>query len=142
MVEADTQWVWGVNTRAELAEHERMAQSMLRDAAMEQGVTMIDPNSVTLSWDTKFGQDIVVEPSVVFGAGVNIDDNVTIYAFSYIEGAHIKQGAEIGPYARIRPRSVIGEGAVVGNFIEVNRSELKDGAKAKACFVFRRFRYW
>jgi len=98
---------------------------------MEQGVTFIDPVSVTLAHDTKFGQDIVIEPHVVFGTGVSVADNVTIYAFCHIEGAKIEAGAEIGPFARIRPKSVIGEKASVGNFIEVNRSTLKAGAKAK-----------
>ena len=131
VVEADAQWVWGVNTRAELAEHERMAQTMLREQAMAAGVTMIDSNTVTLSWDTKFGQDVVVEPNVIFGTGVTVEDNVTIHGFSHLEGVHIKKAAEIGPFARIRPKSEIGEGAVVGNFIEVNRSKLEAGAKSK-----------
>jgi len=122
---------WGINTRVELAMHEILAQDMLCTAAMENGVTMIDPLSVTLSWDTKFGQDVVVEPHVVFGPGVVVEDNVTIYAFSHIEGAKIKKGAEVGPFARIRPKSVIEEKASVGNFIEINRSTIKAGAKAK-----------
>lgn len=122
---------WGINTRAELAEHEYIAQSILRDIAMENGVTMIDPQTVTLSWDTEFGQDIVIEPNVVIGRGVDIQDSVKIRAFSHIEGAHIKQGAKIGPFARIRPQSVVGEGASVGNFAEINRSTLEAGAKSK-----------
>jgi len=122
---------WGINTRVELAMHEILAQDMLCTAAMENGVTMIDPFSVTLSWDTKFGQDVVIEPHVVFGPGVVVEDNVTIYAFSHIEGAKIKKGAEVGPFARIRPKSVIEEKASVGNFIEINRSTIKAGAKAK-----------
>ncbi|MEZ5902467.1 MAG: bifunctional UDP-N-acetylglucosamine diphosphorylase/glucosamine-1-phosphate N-acetyltransferase GlmU [Alphaproteobacteria bacterium] len=122
---------WGINTRVELATHEILAQDMLCTAAMENGVTMIDPLSVTLSWDTKFGQDVVIEPHVVFGPGVVVEDNVTIYAFSHIEGAKIKKSAEVGPFARIRPKSVIEEKASVGNFIEINRSTIKAGAKAK-----------
>lgn len=122
---------WGINTRAELAEHEYIAQVMLRTIAMDAGVTMIDPDTVTLSWDTDFGQDVVIEPNVVFGPWTSVGDNVTIYAFSHIEGAIIENGASIGPFARIRPKSVIGKDASVGNFIEVNRSEFKEGAKAK-----------
>lgn len=128
-LEVDTGW--GVNNRSELADHEYTAQAMLREEAMAAGVTMIDPDTVTLSWDTEFGQDIVIEPNVVFGPGVFVGDNVTIHAFSHIEGAIIEAGAEVGPFARIRPKSVIGEGASVGNFIEVNRSAIKAGAKAK-----------
>lgn len=122
---------WGINTRAELAEHEMMAQDMLVTEAMENGVTFLDPSSVTISWDTEFANDVVVEPNVFFGAGVSIGQNVTIHAFSYLEGAEIHSGVEIGPFARIRPKSVIEEGACVGNFIEVNRSTFKKGAKSK-----------
>ncbi len=122
---------WGVNTRVELAMHEILAQDMLCTQAMENGVTMMDPMSVSLSWDTKFGQDVTLEPHIVIGEGVEIGDDVTIYAFSHIEGAKIENGAKIGPFARIRPKSIIEEKASVGNFIEVNRSTLKAGAKAK-----------
>lgn len=122
---------WGINTRNELAEHELVAQIFLRDAAMENGVTMIDPESVTLSWDTEFGEDILIEPNVFIGSWVHIDDGAIIRAFSHIEGAIIEKGAEIGPFARIRPKSVIGENASVGNFIEVNRSTFAANAKAK-----------
>jgi len=122
---------WGINTRIELAEHEYVAQAMLRHMAMEDGVTMVDPDTVTMCWDTDFGQDVVIEPNVVFGPWTSIGDHVTIHAFSHIEGAIIESGASIGPFARIRPKSVIGKDASVGNFIEVNRSEFKEGAKAK-----------
>ena len=122
---------WGINTRIELAGHEMLAQDMLCAQAMENGATLMDPSSVTLSWDTKFGKDVVVEPHVVFGTGVSIADNVTIYAFSHITGAKIEEGAEVGPFARIRPKSVIESKASIGNFIEVNRSTIKAGAKAK-----------
>ncbi len=122
---------WGVNTRLELAEHEYAAQSILRQQAMEAGVSMVDPATVYLSWDTEFGEDVVIAPNVVIGPLTCIEDNVTIHAFSHIEGAIIEQNAEIGPFARIRPKSVIGKAASVGNFTEVNRSTLKEGAKAK-----------
>ncbi len=122
---------WGINNRFQLAEHEVYAQEILRKDAMMGGVTFVDPNSVTLSWDTEFGQDILIERNVYIGPWTSIEDNVTIHAFSYIEGAILEDGAEVGPYARIRPKSIIGAGAVVGNFIEVNRSHVKPGAKAK-----------
>lgn len=127
----ETDISWGINNRAELAEHEYMAQAALREEIMTGGVTMIDPDSVTLSWDTEFGEDVTIEPHVYLGEGVRIADGVTIHAFSYIEGAEIEEGAEIGPFARIRPKSVIGEGASIGNFIEVNRSIIEKNAKAK-----------
>ncbi len=129
--ETELECGWGINTRAELAMHEVFAQDMLRTDAMENGVTMIDPATVTLAWDTQLGQDVLIEPNVVFGAGVEVEDNVTIFAFSHIAGAKIKRNAEVGPFARIRPKSLIEEGASIGNFIEVNRSTLKAGAKAK-----------
>ena len=122
---------WGINTRAELAEHEFAAQQYLREIAMEHGVTMIDPNTVYLSWDTEFGRDVLIEPNVFIGTWVHIDDGAVIHAFSHIEGAIVEKGAEIGPFARIRPKSVIGEKASVGNFIEVNRSTIEPRAKAK-----------
>jgi bifunctional UDP-N-acetylglucosamine pyrophosphorylase/glucosamine-1-phosphate N-acetyltransferase len=127
----DVKISWGINNRVQLAAHEKLAQQRLRQSAMESGVTMIDPETVTLSWDTEFGKDVVIEPNVFIGPWSSIEDNVTIHAFSYIEGAIIEDGAEVGPYARIRPKSVICEGASVGNFIEVNRSVIKAGAKAK-----------
>ncbi len=131
VVEADAQWVWGINTRSELAEHERMAQTMLRNKAMENGATLIDPNTVYLSADTKIGKDVVIEPNVYFGSGVSVGDHTVIHAFSHIKGAQIEANVEIGPFARIRPKSVLKQGVVVGNFIEVNRSVMGAGAKSK-----------
>lgn len=131
VVEADAQWVWGVNTRSELAEHERMAQTMLRDKVMQGGVTLIDPNTVYLSADTKIGADVVIEPNVYFGKGVTVGEGTVIHAFSHIEGADIESNVEIGPFARIRPKSTLKTGSVVGNFIEVNRSIIGAGSKSK-----------
>ena len=121
----------GVNTRAQLAELEEYAQTVLRHTAMDRGVTLLDPKTVHLSWDTEIGQDVVIGQNVVLGPGVAIEQDAEILPFSHIEGATIKRGASVGPYARIRPKSVIGEGASVGNFIEVNRSTLQSGVKAK-----------
>ena len=122
--------VWGVNTRSELAAHEKIAQTTLRQRAMEGGATLIDPETVTFSWDTHIGQDVLIEPHVIFGTDVTIDDDAKIFGFSSIEGAYIKAGALIGPFARIRPQSTIGRGAKVGTFVEVNRTTIKRGAKA------------
>lgn len=121
----------GVNSRAQLAELENFAQTVLRHDAMDRGVTLLDPQSVYLSWDIKIGKDVTIGQNVVIGSGVEIDDDVTIHAFSHIEGAKIKSGATVGPFARIRPKSVLEENVSVGNFIEVNRSTLKSGAKSK-----------
>ncbi len=121
----------GVNSRAELAVLESKIQDRLRARAMEGGATLIDPASTFLSFDTKIGQDVVIEPNVVLGPGVTIGDHVCLYAFTHIEQANIESGAEIGPFARIRPKSSVGEGAVIGNFCEVNRSHIEAGAKSK-----------
>lgn len=120
----------GVNSRADLAGLERMVQNSLRLRAMEQGATLLDPDTVWLSWDTSFGQDVVVEPHVWFGPGVTVADNVHIKAFSHIEGAGIATGATIGPFARLRPGTIIGTDARVGNFVEIKNATLGAGAKA------------
>lgn len=129
VVESDVQWVWGINTRAELAEHERMAQVMLRNKAMENGATLVDPNTVYFSYDTEFGQDVVIEPHVVFGPKVKIADNAIIHSFSHLEGVSVGNGAQVGPYARLRPGTELKDNAKVGNFVEVKNTLIEDGAK-------------
>lgn len=130
VVETDVQWVWGINTRAELAEHERMAQVMLREKAMANGVTFIDPNTVTLSFDTEIGRDVVVEPNVFFGPGVKVADNVAIHGFSHLENVTIEKGASIGPFARLRGGAQLKENVKIGNFVEIKNSVIEAGAKA------------
>lgn len=130
VVETDVQWVWGINTRAELSEHERMAQMRLRDRAMAGGATLIDPNTIYLAFDTVLGKDVVVEPNVFFGRGVRVEDGVIIHAFSHLQDVLIKAGASIGPFARIRGDALIGTNAKIGNFVEVKKSNIGDGAKA------------
>jgi len=120
----------GVNSRAELAALEEDWQSRRRWQALEQGATLIDPESVWFSADTELGRDCTIEPHVVFGPGVKIADGATIRAFSHIEGAVIATGCEVGPFARLRPGTVLGEGAKVGNFVEVKKAEIGAGAKA------------
>ena len=120
----------GVNSRAELAHLELDWQRRRREEALEQGATLIDPESVWFSADTKLGRDCTIEPHVVFGPGVQIADGATIRAFSHIEGAIIATACEVGPFARLRPGAVLGEGAKVGNFVEVKKSNLGKGAKA------------
>lgn len=130
VVETDVQWVWGINTRAELAEHERMAQVRLRDKVMANGATLIDPNTVTMAFDTMIGEDVVIEPNVVFGKGVKVGSNVTIHAFTHLEDVTIESGAAIGPFARIRGGASIGEKAKIGNFVEIKKSYIGKGSKA------------
>jgi len=128
-VECDADDVMGVNSRTELAAAEAMMQRRLRARAMEQGVTMADPNSVYFAHDTVLGADVVLEPSVIFGPGVTVGDGAVIRAFSHLEDTMIGAGAAIGPYARLRPGAKIGAGAKIGNFVEVKNTDIGKGAK-------------
>ncbi|MEO5808919.1 MAG: bifunctional UDP-N-acetylglucosamine diphosphorylase/glucosamine-1-phosphate N-acetyltransferase GlmU [Sphingomicrobium sp.] len=120
----------GVNSRAELAHLELDWQRRRREEALDQGATLIDPESVWFSADTELGRDCTIEPHVVFGRGVSIADGATIRAFSHIEGATIASGCEVGPFARLRPGTVLEGGAKVGNFVEIKQARLGEGAKA------------
>ncbi|MEM7619572.1 MAG: bifunctional UDP-N-acetylglucosamine diphosphorylase/glucosamine-1-phosphate N-acetyltransferase GlmU [Pseudomonadota bacterium] len=123
------QEVLGVNSRAQLAVAENVLQRHLRQQIMENGVTLIAPETVFLSYDTSIGRDTLIEPNVVFHTGVCVDENVHIRAFSYFENCHIQNNCIIGPYARIRPESVIGSDAKVGNFVEIKKAVVDQGAK-------------
>jgi bifunctional UDP-N-acetylglucosamine pyrophosphorylase / glucosamine-1-phosphate N-acetyltransferase len=129
-VETDPWQTAGVNSRAELAHLELDWQRRRREEALEQGATLVDPESVWFSHDTQLGRDCTIEPHVVFGTGVVIDEGATIRAFCHIEGATIAGGCEVGPFARLRPGAVLEEGAKVGNFVEVKKARLGAGAKA------------
>jgi len=122
--------VAGMNSRSELAAAEERWQERRRARAMEEGATLVAPQTVWFSWDTQMGRDVLVEPNIVFGPGVTVSDNVTIRAFSHIEGAKLESGVEVGPYARLRPGAVLKEDSKVGNFVEVKKSVLGPGAKA------------
>jgi bifunctional UDP-N-acetylglucosamine pyrophosphorylase/glucosamine-1-phosphate N-acetyltransferase len=129
-VEAPAGELLGVNSRAELAAAESALQSRLRQAAMEKGATLTDPETVHLSFDTHLGRDTTVGPNVVFGPGVSVGDGAEIRAFCHIERAKIGPRAVIGPFARLRPGADIGAEAHVGNFVEIKNSVLGEGAKA------------
>jgi bifunctional UDP-N-acetylglucosamine pyrophosphorylase/glucosamine-1-phosphate N-acetyltransferase len=130
VIETKEAEVAGINSRAELAAVEAEWQRRRRERMMEEGVSLIAPETIWFSHDTQIGRDTIVEPNVVFGPGVSIAGGVRIRGFSHIEGASIAAGAEIGPYARLRPGTEIGEGAKIGNFVEVKKSRLGKGAKA------------
>lgn len=121
--------VMGVNSRGQQAEAEAALQRRLRQAAIEGGATLVAPETVFLSSDTKIGRDVVIEPNVFIGPGVTIADGATIRAFSYLEGATIGAGAVVGPFARLRPGCDLGEGTRVGNFVEIKNASLGRGAK-------------
>ncbi len=129
-VEAPANELLGINSRAELAAAEAAMQTKLRERAMAQGATLIDPASVWFSHDTRLGRDVVVGPNVIFGPGVDVDDDVEIHAFCHLDGAKVEKGASIGPFARLRPGSIIGARARIGNFVETKNAQLAAGAKA------------
>jgi bifunctional UDP-N-acetylglucosamine pyrophosphorylase/glucosamine-1-phosphate N-acetyltransferase len=129
VIEGDPYEAAGVNSRAELAHLELEWQRRRREQALDEGATLIDPESVWLAYDTKLGRDVTVEPHVVFGPGVQIADGATIHAFSHIEGATIGVKASIGPFARIRPGTRLGDKTKVGNFVELKKADVAEGAK-------------
>ncbi|HEY8383571.1 MAG TPA: bifunctional UDP-N-acetylglucosamine diphosphorylase/glucosamine-1-phosphate N-acetyltransferase GlmU [Microvirga sp.] len=129
VVTAPEEEVQGVNDRAQLAVVERDLQNRLRSAAMAEGVTLIAPETVYFSHDTRIGRDTVVEPHVVFGPGVQVGEDAVVHAFSHLEGALVASKASVGPFARLRPGANLGPGAKVGNFVEIKNAELGAGAK-------------
>ena len=128
-IEADAYEATGVNSRAELAHLELEWQRRRREQVLQDGATLIDPESVWFAYDTKLGRDVTVEPHVVFGPGVEVADRATIKAFSHIEGAVIGARAVIGPFARIRPGTNLADGTKVGNFVELKNAKVGAGAK-------------
>lgn len=129
-IDAEENDVRGINTKGQLAETEAVLQQRLRTAAMEAGVTLVAPETVFLAADTKFGRDVTIEPYVIIGPEVTIDDGATIRSFSHLEGARVGKGARIGPYARLRPGAELGADVHIGNFVEVKASTIEAGAKA------------
>jgi bifunctional UDP-N-acetylglucosamine pyrophosphorylase/glucosamine-1-phosphate N-acetyltransferase len=130
VVTADDDEVAGINSRAELAEAEGRWQAKRRKQAMDDGASLIAPETVWFSWDTVVGRDVTIEQNVVFAPGVTVADNVTIHAFCHLEGATLASGVEVGPYARLRPGAVLEEKAKIGNFVEIKKATLGKGAKS------------
>jgi bifunctional UDP-N-acetylglucosamine pyrophosphorylase/glucosamine-1-phosphate N-acetyltransferase len=120
----------GVNSQAELAVAEAAFQRRGRAALMEGGVTLIAPETVQLAWDTRIAAGVTVEPNVVFAPGVTVESGALIRSFSHLEGARVRSGAIVGPFARLRPGADIGEDAHIGNFVEVKKVAVGKGAKA------------
>ncbi len=130
VVEVEEDDVRGINSKSQLAEAEAVEQQRLRKAALDAGVTLIAPETVFLRADTRFGKDVVVEPYVVFGEEVTVDDGAVIHSFSHIVGAHVGKAVSVGPFARLRPGTRLGEGSRIGNFVEVKEAMVEAGAKA------------
>lgn len=129
-IETSEDEVAGVNSRAELAAVDAAWQGRRRAQAMAEGATLLAPETVWFSHDTRLGRDVTVGQCVVFAPGVSVGDGATIHAFSHLEGATVGPRAEVGPYARLRPGAVLGEKSKVGNFVEVKKATLGKGAKA------------
>ena len=129
-IEVEEDDMRGINTKKQLAEAEAVAQQRLRQAALDAGVTLVAPETVHLCADTKFGRDVVIEPYVVFGEKVTVEDDAVIHSFSHVAGAHVGKGASVGPFARLRSGTRLGEGTRIGNFVEVKEAAVEAGAKA------------
>lgn len=119
----------GVNSRAELAKAESVMQDRLRADFMNEGVTMVWPKSVFLSYDTELEPDVTLEPNVFCGPGVIVHTGAVIHANSYLEGVEVGKNAQIGPFARLRPGAVLEEDVHIGNFVEIKKSHVEKGAK-------------
>ncbi|WP_293573200.1 bifunctional UDP-N-acetylglucosamine diphosphorylase/glucosamine-1-phosphate N-acetyltransferase GlmU [Phaeobacter sp.] len=119
----------GVNSRVDLAQADQVFQARTRMAMMEDGVTLMAPETVYFAFDTVIGRDSVIEPNVVFGPGVTVESGAQIRAFSHLEGCHVSRGSKVGPYARLRPGAELAEDTHIGNFVEIKNAEIAAGAK-------------
>ena len=129
-LEADAADVMGINDRLDLSMAEAELQKRLRLAAMESGATLVAPETVFLHHDTVLGEDVTIEPHVVFGPGVNIGAGTEVRAFSHLEGVTTASCCVIGPFARLRPGTALGEGVKIGNFVETKNARMGDFSKA------------
>ncbi len=137
----------GINNRVELAHAEKLIQQRIHKKLMLSGVTFISPDrtmvqnevqigidtvvhpDVTLIGKTKIGKEVVLEQGVILKNTI-VEDRVLIHSYSHLENCIVRSGAMIGPFARIRPESVIGKNAKIGNFVELKKTELGEGSKA------------
>ena len=104
-------------------------QNKFRKKFLNQGVKMTAPETVFFSKDTKIGKNVTIEPYVVFGSKVKIGNNVTIKSFSHLENCKVENKVDIGPYARVRPGTILKEGSKVGNFVEIKKSIVGKNSK-------------
>ena len=115
--------------KKKIAIMEKENQEKLRNKAMKSGVVLKAPETVFLSKDTKFGKNVVINQFVVIGKKTKIGDNVEIMPFTHIENATLKSKVTVGPFSRIRPGTLISEGARVGNFVEIKKSKIGKNSK-------------
>ena len=121
--------VMGVNNKEDLATAEKVIQIKLRQKFLKKGVTMIDPDTVYLSADTKCGKDVTIQPYVFIGPGVKIENGSTIHSFSHLENCVVGKNSNVGPYARLRPGTKLMENARIGNFVEIKNSKVNKNSK-------------
>ena len=121
--------VVSVNNKTDLAAAEKKIQIKLREKFLKKGVTMIDPDTVYFSHDTKIGKDVVLQPFIFCGPKVTIDKNSVIHSFSHLENCRIGKNVQIGPYARIRPNTKVMDDSKVGNFVEIKGTTINKSSK-------------
>ena len=118
-----------LNNKANKAKKYKLDQEKLRNKALSNGVNLIAPETIFLSKDTKFGKNVTVEPYVVIGLKVKIGNNVIIKSFSHIEETSMENNVIVGPYARLRPGTILKSGAKIGNFVETKKSRIGKNSK-------------
>ena len=117
------------NNKLNKANTYRLSQEVLRNKALRKGVNLIAPETIFLSKDTFFGKNVTVEPYVVFGSKVRIGDNSYIKSFTHIEGTRIEKNVVVGPYARLRPGTILKSNTKIGNFVETKKSSINTNSK-------------
>jgi len=118
-----------LNNKTNKAKKYKLDQKKLRNDALKKGVNLIAPDTIFLSKDTKFGKNVTIEPYVVIGQKVKIGSNVIIKSFSHIEDALMENNVVIGPYARLRPGTILKTGTKIGNFVEIKKSKIGKNSK-------------
>jgi len=118
-----------LNNKLNKAKKYKQEQEKLRNSALSKGVNLIAPETIFLFKDTKFGKNVIVEPYVVIGQSVKIGSNVVIKSFSHIEDTLIENNVVVGPYARLRPGTILKSGAKIGNFVETKKSKIGKNSK-------------
>ena len=118
-----------LNNKLNKANKYKLDQEKLRNNALRKGVNLIAPETIFLSKDTKFGKNVTVEPYVVIGTKVKIGNNVIIKSFSHIENTLMENNVVVGPYARLRPGTILKSGAKIGNFVEIKKSKIGKNSK-------------
>ena len=108
---------------------EKQKQEKIRNKFMTKGVTLVAPDTIFLSANTKIGKNVVINPYVVIGSNVKIGNNVEILSFTHIEGAKIENNVKVGPFSRVRPGAVLSKRSRIGNFVEVKNSKVGIGTK-------------